>query len=79
MWQEVLAVHGDRTECELHYRFADSGDEVISGNVLRFRTESELARDLVDAGFCVEHVFGDWDRSPVGEGTPELIFVAARS
>ena len=79
MWQEVVAMRGDRTECELHYRFADSGDELVSRNVLRFRTEPELARDLVDAGFSVERVYGDWDRRPVSGVTAELIFVAARS
>jgi dihydrofolate reductase len=26
----------------------------------------------------VERLYGDWDRRPVGPGTPELIFVAAR-
>ncbi len=72
-------MRGDRTECELHYRFADRGDELVSRNVLRFRTEPELARDLVDAGFSVERVFGDWDRRPVSGATSELIFVAARS
>ncbi len=79
MWQEVTALRGDRTECELHYRFADTGDEVISRGELRFRTESELAADLRDAGFSVEHVFGDWDRRPVSESALELIFVATRS
>ena len=33
---------------------------------------------LTRAGFTVERVFGDWDRRPPGQGTPEMIFVAVR-
>jgi hypothetical protein len=78
VWQQVLEVQGDRVSSEIHYRFASDGTELVSTNELRFRTRGELRRSLTDAGFSVEQVFGDWDRQPVGVGSPEMIFVAAR-
>jgi 2-polyprenyl-3-methyl-5-hydroxy-6-metoxy-1,4-benzoquinol methylase len=76
MWQESVELDGELAHFELHYLLGQ--EEVISKNTLRFRTESELRDELKTAGFDVEHVFGDWDHGPVGEGTTELIFVAAR-
>ncbi len=78
VWQEVLAVHGDRVSSAIHYRFAADGQELVSTSELRFRSQAELTRSLADAGFSVEQVFGSWDRRPVGPDSPELIFVAAR-
>jgi SAM-dependent methyltransferase len=77
-WIQVLEVRDDRVASEIHYRFAASGEELVSTNELRFRSQAELTRSLADAGFAVERVFGDWDRRPVEPGSPELIFVAAR-
>jgi ubiquinone/menaquinone biosynthesis C-methylase UbiE len=77
MWQEVAAVEAGVVDYELRYCF-DDGEELVSRNQLRFRTEDELCTALVGAGFAVERCFGDWDRSPVGELTPELIYVAIR-
>jgi SAM-dependent methyltransferase len=76
MWQESVELDGKLAHFELHYLLGD--DEVISKNTLRFRTESDLRDQLKAAGFVVDHVFGDWDHGPVGEGTSELIFVASR-
>ncbi len=78
VWQQVLEVQGDRVSCEIHYRFTSSGEEVVSTGELRFRTQAELTRSLTDAGFSVEHVFGDWDRRPLDAESPEMIIVAAR-
>jgi SAM-dependent methyltransferase len=61
-----------------HYAFAATGEELVSPSRLRFRTEAELTQSLVDAGFAVERVYGDWDRRPAGATTRELIIVAAR-
>ena len=70
---------GAHVRCEVHYRFLATGEELVSDNELRFRSRAELTQDLTRAGFAVERVFGDWDRRPPGQGTPEMIFVAVRS
>ncbi len=78
LWWQLLDVRGDMVRYEIHYRFTSNGEEVISTNELRFRTQAELTQSLADVGFSVQHVFGDWDREPVDARSPELIFVATR-
>ena len=78
VWFELLDVTGDLVRYEIHYRFAETGEELVSSNMLRFRSEDALVASLNAAGFAVDAVFGDWDRSSVGPGSPELIFVASR-
>ena len=79
MWYRLSEVQSDRVRYEIHYLLADAGEELVSSNELRFRTEPELTASLTDAGFSVEHVFGGWNRQPVDVGTAELIFVATRT
>lgn len=78
VWWNLLDVRGELVRYEIHYRFARSGQTLISRNELRFRTRSELTEALDRAGFDVQEVFGGWDRSPVSRTSPELIFVVAR-
>jgi SAM-dependent methyltransferase len=77
-WCEVDDVRDGIVSCRNHYAFAATGDELVSPNALRFRTEAELSQSLADAGFAVERVYGDWDRRPAGATTRELIVVVAR-
>lgn len=78
VWWRLLEVSGDMVRYEIHHRFADSGEEAVSINQLRFRSQVELAESLIDSGFTVRHVFGDWSREPVGPTGPELIYIATR-
>ena len=46
---------------------------------MRYFFRYELEHLLVRAGFRVDAVYGDFDRSPVGADAPgELVFVARR-
>jgi SAM-dependent methyltransferase len=76
LWCEVDEVRGDIVAATNHYAFARSGEVVRSWGRLRFRTREQITRSLHDAGFAVEHVYGDWDRSPATATSPELIVVA---
>jgi SAM-dependent methyltransferase len=78
VWFQSVEVRDDWVRCELHYRFVSSGEEVVSHNELRFRTEEHLTASLRNAEFVVQDVFGHWDGRPLGEDSPELLFVAAR-
>ncbi len=77
-WTEVDDVSDGIVTYRNHYRFATTGEDLVSHARLRFRTEAELRAALYAAGFAVEQVYGDWDRSPVAPTHPELIFVAVR-
>ena len=77
-WTEVDDVTDGIVTYRNHYVFTATGDDLVSHARLRFRAEPELHSSLAAAGFTVEHVYGDWDRSPVSPTNPELIFVARR-
>jgi len=80
VWFEFLELvqdeGGDIARCEIHYRFERTGEERVSMNALRFRPRAVLERQLAEAGFAVERVYGDWDRSALTSASPEMIFVA---
>jgi SAM-dependent methyltransferase len=49
-----------------------------SESTLRFVDSGRLALFLSDAGFVIEDQFGDWDRQPLTDATPEMITIARR-
>jgi SAM-dependent methyltransferase len=77
-WFKILRKEHRKVQYELHYRFGRSGEEVVSTDELIFRSRDEVAQSLIEAGFSVAKVFGDWDRSALGTTSPEMIFVAQR-
>jgi SAM-dependent methyltransferase len=77
-WSEVDDVRDRVVAYRNHYRFAATGDEIVSPCRLRFRNVDELHASLARAGFAIDVVYGDWDRRPVTRAAPELIVVASR-
>ena len=51
---------------------------ILSRSTLRFLSAEKLASFLDEAGLKVEVQYGDWDRSPLRETSPEIITVAKR-
>ena len=49
-----------------------------SRSTLRFMDADSLATRLTAAGFLIEQQFGNWDRSPLTDSSPEIITVAGR-
>ena len=49
-----------------------------SRSTLRFLSVEKLATYLNDAGLTIEQQFGDWDRSPLTDASPEIITIARR-
>lgn len=66
IWTEVTAVRDSLVSFTHHYVFPD--EELVSHATLRFRSEQELRTSLAAAGFTVEHLYGGWQRQPVGAG-----------
>ena len=77
-WWQELAVKGASVSYEIHHLFSRSGEELVSTCELRFSTQDAIIELLVSPGFSVQDTFGDWDSSPVGVHSPEMIFVAQR-
>lgn len=47
-----------------------------SHSTLRFLDAPTLSKFLTDAGLTIEHQFGNWDRSPLTNTSPEIITIA---
>lgn len=78
-WVEVVSRTGDEASFRMTHRghtVLPDGTSLAHDETLRFRSEGELRASLAQAGFEVESVWGDWDRSPVAPHSDELIFVA---
>lgn len=75
-WFQLLSVEGERVLYEIHYLFESTGEKAISVNELRFRSRDQLQKSLLDAGFAVECVYGNWDFQLADGDSPEFIFVA---
>lgn len=75
-WFQLLSVDGDRVLYEIHYLFESTGEKAISVNELRFRSRDELQNSLMDAGFTIGCVYGNWDFQLAEVDSPEFIFVA---
>jgi hypothetical protein len=49
-----------------------------SRSTLRFLDRGVLSSFLSGAGLVIEEQFGDWDRSPLTDTSPEIITIARR-
>jgi ubiquinone/menaquinone biosynthesis C-methylase UbiE len=74
---EVLSATDSLVTFATHYRFPD-GTAVAAPSTLRFMGQDELAAHLADAGFDPVTWYGDWDRTPIRPGCPEIIAIAER-
>jgi ubiquinone/menaquinone biosynthesis C-methylase UbiE len=48
----------------------------VSRSTLRFLPADSLSSFLSDAGLAIEEQFGDWDRQPLTDTSPEIITIA---
>ena len=77
-WLEVVRAGDGRVSLEGHNVFLSTGEVVVAKEELRFRSLEELTDTLIDAGFAVEHVYGDWKKGPLLSTSRLMIFVARR-
>lgn len=78
-WLELISVEPGRVRFAGHNIFTATGEVVVASSELRFRSRAELADSLIAAGFTVEHIYGDWHRSPVTSTSRVLVFIARRT
>jgi SAM-dependent methyltransferase len=79
----VVAVHvvEQYSEVELIYyvRGADGREQrLVHGFLMRWYWRYELEHLLARCGFKVKAVFGDYNRSPLTDESPDMIFIAER-
>jgi SAM-dependent methyltransferase len=75
VWYDIRSVAGELVTYETCYRFA--GEQTVTvPETIRFMGQDQVAAFLAGAGLAPVTWYGDWDWSPVGPGSPELIAVA---
>ncbi|MFN8492441.1 MAG: class I SAM-dependent methyltransferase [Caldilineaceae bacterium] len=77
-WLDLVSVKDGRVRFEGHNIFTATGETLVVSSELRFRSQAELRASLTNAGFTVEHIYGDWRRGPVTGASRVLVFVARR-
>ena len=77
-WMELDTVEDDRVRFEGYNVFTTTGEVVVASSELRFRSLAEMTGSLIDTGFDVEHVYGDWNRGPFVDTSRFMVFVARR-
>jgi len=77
-WHETVAVDLPRVSYDTLTRNLRTGEATVNRDVLAFRDEPALRASLEHAGFEVEHVYGDWDRTAPATASPELIVIARK-
>ncbi|MEJ0064860.1 MAG: methyltransferase domain-containing protein [Caulobacteraceae bacterium] len=77
MAREVTAPFDGRTVSFTHTFTSPAWDRPqLSRSTLRFLDAPQLAAFLGEAGLAVEAQFGDWDRAPLTDSSPEIITIA---
>ena len=88
---DISAVAGELVTYETWFRFAGLGDgpgpgtragdaedrTVVVPDTLRFMDQAEVAGFIAEAGLTRVTWYGDWDGSPCGPASPEIIAIAA--
>ncbi len=74
----VTPVEGELVSFTATFSSAKWGQPMVSRSTLRFVNAEKLAMFLSEAGLAVKEQFGDWDRSPLTDASPEIITVATR-
>ncbi|MCB9431485.1 MAG: class I SAM-dependent methyltransferase [Ardenticatenaceae bacterium] len=78
-WLEVLEVQDGQVHFVGHNLFKATGEDVVAHSTLRFRSHTELADSLRQAGFTVDRVYGDWHHGAFTDASRLMIFVARRN
>ena len=78
-WMEVDELQPGRVRLTFSNEFVDTGEVVVEHLTLEFRAREQLERQLVDAGFEITHVWGDWSRTAWTDDSPLMVVEARRS
>ncbi len=77
-WLEVIRVSEGRVLMVGHNVFTATAETLDVNSELRFRSLAEISNSLTNAGFTVEHVYGDWQRGTLTDASRVMVFVARR-
>jgi 2-polyprenyl-3-methyl-5-hydroxy-6-metoxy-1,4-benzoquinol methylase len=78
-WLELVNVENGKVRFVAHNVFKSTGENVVTSSELRFRHKAELDASLIDAGFTIKQVYGNWHREPFTEASRLMVFIAQRN
>jgi SAM-dependent methyltransferase len=76
---ESPTARGDLVSFDMTYTSPAWDRPLVSRSTLRFLDVNALSAFLAGAGLAIEEQFGDWDRQPLTDTSPEIITVARRA
>jgi SAM-dependent methyltransferase len=77
-WHETATVDLPLVSYDTFTRNLRTGETTVTRDTLAFRNERALRSSLEHAGFAVDEVYGDWDRTAPAADSPELIVIARK-
>ena len=77
-WLEVVSVAEGGVRFEGHNIFNATGERLVVRSELRFRSQAEITASLVNAGFAIAQLYGDWRHGPLTSASRVMVFVAQR-
>ena len=75
-WLEVTSVNNGVVHLKGYNIFQSTGEVLVVESDLRFRSLDDMTQSLIETGFSVESVFGDWHRAPFVETSSLMVLVA---
>jgi len=78
----AVSMSGQYSDVELIYYVRNGNgktERLVQAFPMRWFWRQEMEHLLARCGFSIDAVFGDFDRSPLSDSSPEMIFVAERT
>ncbi|MFZ0454137.1 MAG: class I SAM-dependent methyltransferase [Ignavibacteriaceae bacterium] len=77
-WLELKSASHSQVYFKNYYVFSKTGKVFEAESVLRFRSFKEIINNLQNIGFCIQHVYGNWNREPITKESKVMVFIAQR-
>jgi len=78
-YAEIPSAKGELISFAMTYTSPTWARPLVSRSTLRFLDADSLSSFLSGTGLAIEEQFGDWDRQPLANASPEIITVARRA
>lgn len=78
-WSEVSEIEPGQIVLTAHNVFDDTGERIIEQLTLSFRERQLIEQQLREAGFVVDGVWSDWNRTPSASSSPIMVFETHRA
>ena len=78
-WYEVSEIEPGQIVLTTHNVFDDTGERIIEQLTLAFRERQLIEQQLREAGFVVNGVWSDWNRTPSTDSSPIMVFETHRA